>query len=75
MKNESCANCSASLFSSGNGSMGICRAHPPTASVVLIPRGQVQMELVPTPVSSLPQVPRDGWCREWGESKPFILEH
>lgn len=63
MKQE-CANCNASQFGL-NGDLGICRAHPPTSTVVLIPRGQIQIEWMPQPMSSLPSIPRDGWCREW----------
>ena len=62
---QSCGTCNAGHFQGPNGQGGICRAHPPTACVVLIPRGAVQMELVPTPISSFAQVPREGWCREW----------
>ena len=69
-----CSTCSAGLF--GGRDMGVCRAHPPSSSVVLIPRGQVQMELVPTPMSSLPSVPHDGWCREWqAAGSQIVLGH
>ena len=60
---QECNTCSAGLVQAGD--MGLCRAHPPTSSVVVLVRGQVQMEQVPTPISSLPSVPRSGWCREW----------
>lgn len=52
---------------------GICRRMPPTVSIVLIPRGQVQMELVPTPVSSHPNASPQGWCGEFDIVKARIL--
>ena len=70
---NTCSNCSAGLFQGQNGQAGICRAHPPTACVILLPRGQVQMELIPTPIVSLVQVQRDGWCREWQAEECSII--
>jgi hypothetical protein len=70
---QSCRNCSASIFPDANGSPGACRAHPPTATVVLLPRGQVQVELVPTPLFVWPQVSPDQWCREWQELPSKVL--
>lgn len=74
MSNQTCSNCNAFLSQGLNGDSGVCRAHPPAASIVLIPRGQVQMELVPTPFMAFVQVPRVGWCREW-QSLASSLEH
>lgn len=73
MNEQSCANCNAALFHGGNGSQGICRAHPPTVCVVLIPQGQVQMSLVPTPINAISSVARDGWCREWAPAPARLL--
>lgn len=63
MAKETCSNCSASKFV---GDQGICVAHPPTATVILLPQG-------PTPVSSIVTVPRDHWCREWQEGSRIVL--
>jgi len=70
--NQSCSNCNAGIFQDHNGAQGACRAHPPTPCVVLIPRGQVQMELVPTPITAWPIVQPGNWCREWQDGGPKI---
>jgi hypothetical protein len=73
--NESCSNCSAAIFPDKNGSKGACRAHPPTATVVVLPQGTVQMQLVPVPIFVISQIDRDGWCREWQPAGPQIIRN
>lgn len=68
---QECKTCSA--YTANDDMQGLCRAHPPTASVIMIPRGTIQAQLVPQPISSLPTTPSNGWCREWQEAQSQLI--
>ncbi len=66
MTKPSCSTCDA--YTAASVGNGVCRALPPQVTIVLMPRGQVQMELVPMPISSQPSAEPTGWCRLWGQA-------
>lgn len=68
---QQCGNCAAGLFMDGGN--GVCRAHPPQVTIVLMPFGTVKMELRPMPIAAHPNVAPDGWCAEYTQGSVIQL--